>query len=73
MVNLSGQQHSSFLLQDKGLIRLKFVVSEECSLVLHIKHANNTNLLKGYMDILKKCRALESEQHVFLLMNFEEK
>lgn len=25
------------------------------------------------MDILEKCRALEEEKHVFLIMNFEEK
>ncbi len=61
------------LLQDKGPIRLKFTVSGNCSLVLHIKHANNTSLFKGYMDALEKCRALDDEKYVFLIMNFEEK
>jgi hypothetical protein len=61
------------LLQDKNPIRLKFIVSDKFSLVVHIKHANNTSLLKGYMDALEKCRTLESERHIFLIMNFEEK
>jgi hypothetical protein len=54
-----------FLLQDKNPIRLKFVVSDKYSLVLHIKHANNTSLLKGYMDTLEKYHALKAEKHVF--------
>ena len=41
--------------------------------MLHIKHANNTSLIKGYTDILEKYRHLENEKHVFMIMNFEEK
>lgn len=61
------------LLQDKNPIRLKFNISDKCSLVLHIKHANNTSLLKGYTETLENCRMLDNEKHVFLIMNFEEK
>jgi hypothetical protein len=59
-------------LRDDGLIKLKFNISESRCLVLHIKHANNTNLTKGYTNALEKYRYLDNEKHVFLVMNFEE-
>jgi hypothetical protein len=40
--------------------------------VLHIKHANNTSLTKGYTNALEKYRYLDNEKHAFLVMNFEE-
>jgi hypothetical protein len=41
--------------------------------VLHIKHANNTSLTKGYTSVLEKYRYLDNEKYAFLVMNFEEK
>ena len=60
-------------LRDEGPIRLKFSISGDHCLVLHIKHANNVSLTKGYTDILEKYRHLDNEIHVFMIMNFEEK
>ena len=41
--------------------------------MLHIKHANNASLIKGYTDILEKCRHLNNEKLSVMIMNFEEK
>ena len=60
-------------LRDEGPIRLKFSISGDHCLVLHIKHANNVSLTKGYTDILEKYRDLANQKHVFMIMNFEEK
>lgn len=60
------------ILRDDGLIKRKFDISENCCLALHIKHANNTSLTKGYTNALEKYRHLDNEKHVFLVMNFEE-
>ena len=61
------------LLRDDGLIKLKFNISESCCLVLHIKHANNNSLTKGYTSVLEKYRYLDNEKHAFLVMNFVRK
>lgn len=60
------------LLQDKNPIRLKLNISDKCSLILHIKHANNASLLKGYTDTLEQGRALNNEKYLFLILNFEQ-
>ncbi len=53
-------------------IDLEFSVSGKHRLIIHIKHANNTVLKKSYEKILEKCRGLNNEKHIYLIMNFKE-
>jgi len=60
------------LLRDEKQLNLEFSISRESRFVLHIKHANNPSLVKGYTAILEKYRHLNNEKHVCLIMNFED-
>ena len=60
------------LLRDEKQLNLEFSISNDNRFVLHIKHANNPSLVKGYTAILEKYRHLKNEKHVCLIMNFED-
>ena len=60
------------LLRDDKQLNLEFSISKNNRFVLHIKHANNPSLVKGYTAILEKYRHLNNEKHVCLIMNFED-
>lgn len=60
------------LLRDEKQLNLEFSISNENRFVLHIKHANNPSLVKGYTALLEKYRHLNNEKHVCLMMNFED-
>jgi hypothetical protein len=53
-------------------IDLEFAISGKYRLIIHIKHANNPVLKNSYENILEKCRGLDEEKHIYLIMNFRE-
>lgn len=57
--------------QKDGQPILEFTISGKNRLILHIKHANNTSLAKGYKNILEKYRNVRNEKHCYLIMNFK--
>ncbi|HDV6632771.1 TPA: hypothetical protein RJX14_001567 [Legionella pneumophila] len=57
--------------QRDGQPTLEFTISGKNRLILHIKHANNTSLAKGYKNILEKYRHVMNEKHCYLIMNFK--
>lgn len=60
------------LLRNEKQLNLEFSISNENRFVLHIKHANNPSLVKGYTSILEKYRHSNNEKHGCLIMNFED-
>ncbi|WP_133129005.1 hypothetical protein [Legionella nagasakiensis] len=57
--------------QKDGQPTLEFTISGKHRLILHIKHANNTSLIKGYKNVLEKYRNVRNERHCCLIMNFK--
>ncbi|MFO2961047.1 hypothetical protein SC984_05510 [Legionella pneumophila serogroup 1] len=57
--------------QRDGQPTLEFTTSGKNRLSLHIKHANNTSLAKGYKNVLEKYRHVKNEKHCYLIMNFK--
>ncbi|MFC3908295.1 hypothetical protein ACFORL_04300 [Legionella dresdenensis] len=57
--------------QRDGQPTLEFTISGKNRLILHIKHANNTSLAKGYKSVLEKYRHVKNEKHCYLIMNFK--
>lgn len=53
-------------------INLEFTISGKNRFVIHIKHANNTSLEKGYKAMLEVCRDINDEKHIYLIMNFKD-
>ena len=59
------------LQHDEKNIGLEFTVSGKNKLLVHIKHANNTSLCKGYKNILENHRNSTDTRNYYIVMNFK--